>query len=194
MPRGVTPIAATHRLDVQYVTGGLSHKLQLRCGALVLSGAYHLAEQLGGTVLAQTAANYLSNKVATIMPSTCVFQQYILYEYVSGVYHAVEGGAVTATPSAFSDVEPTGQYTLKMSDLSFNPVNFVVLGAGFAAPQHDTPAHVGGVTLALANDLISATSGTIGAWLQGRAGLPMRHYGLYTVSLNRKSRRRLGLA
>jgi hypothetical protein len=194
MPRGVTPIAATHRLDIEYLTGGLTHKLQLRCTAVLLSGVYHLAEQSGSTVLASTAATYLGNKTATIMPSTCVYQQYVLYTYVSGVYHPVESAALTVTPSAFSDIEPTGQWTLKMRDIAFNPVNFVLMGAGFAAPQHATPGSAGGVTLALANDLVSPVDGTIGAWLQGRAGLPMRSFGLYTVSLNRKSRRRLHLA
>jgi hypothetical protein len=194
MPRGVTPIAATHRIDFEYTTGTLLHKVQLRCTAILVAGVYHLVNQSGSTIVALTAANYAGTKIATILPSTCAWGAYTLYQYVSGVYNPLESAAMTVTPSALTDTEPTGQWTLKMRDISFAPVNFVILGAAYAAPQHANPNAIGGVTLALAQDLINAADGHIGSWLQGRAGLPMHSFGLYTVSLNRKSRRRLGLA
>lgn len=196
MPRFVTPLHATHRVRIEYTADGLAHSADYLCSATpaaVTPSGFKFVTFSGTNLEVDTGVQALATVLAAILPTTATIIGYSLQEYAAGSYNPVWANGIAASGGSSAARSVGNRLTLTYKDDLFILVKNVILGVAGGAPQKGSIASLGGVFAAYADALADITPGATGDWLTGRSAQRFRAKLNYVVSLDRKSRRRLGL-
>lgn len=192
-----TPITATHKLALRINVGGLIHVQNLFVDA-VASG-----DSTGFDLVCQASANLalsaaIAMWIAVVQPfyySSITGAGWTLYAWSDPNYVPVSAGTLAFTGSAGSAYVPANEITLFFRDSLQRAAKITFLETSFQTPYKNTdPSALSGAAAALVGSFIGNTAADLGSFVKSRGdGNPDRYISLVSA-LNRRVRRRRGLA
>jgi len=195
MPTMPTPISANGRLTLDYTITGEVHHFRVRVSINNLGGPspYLFDQQLGGTIQGDTATAQMDTLISPFWDPTVSFGQWLLEKYDSGAYIPLDSWVSTAVGSHAAGVVTAEQSTFTFKDVDNQFMKFLMFEQSFVPPARET-SFTSGTLAAFVNDMINPAAGHLGSWVRGRGNeVPFRVVSLVTT-LNRKLRRRRGVA
>lgn len=196
MPRLVTPLVATHRVLVHYQADTLSHTVHYLCSAVpasVTPSGFNFVTGAGAPIEVDAGVQALASFLKAMFDPSALLDTYELQEYVSGAYVPVWAGGIGLAGTTAATRSVANRGTTVFRDGNNILVRDVLLGISALAPQRLPVASLSGPFAAYINELKNGVSGHTGTWLTGRSGTRLAAALNLTISLDRKSRRRLGL-
>jgi FlaG/FlaF family flagellin (archaellin) len=188
----VTPLVPGYRLVIEYFSD-LTHRAQLLVDAHSTGGSYVLDEFGGTTTPVATFAALYAATMKPVFHTTASFTTWILEQYSGGAYIQVDTGSLGVAGTNSTATAIGSQWTFKLIDTDNKQFALRILGLVEGDAFKFGYGQLSGPALTLVNELIDTTSGHMGAVLRGRSGTVQRRFVALTSSLNRKSRRRLGI-
>lgn len=196
-----TTLSATGRITIPYSYSGINHKARFYCrGIQAVGGSFNInsrtldANDIVWTDAAQAAAQCVNNYLGIVAN----IGQAVLEKLIGGLWQAQAYFTVTPIGTTGGQ-QATSQLTIVLRDRLAHPVKVVFLEGKQVPPQHwATPfggdADLDNVVHYLVDTTLSANSPF--AWMVGRSNQYLNDTPFVgaTVSLNRKLRRRRGLA
>lgn len=198
-----TPLAATHRIEFQYVVDGDAHKWRIYVGlggaSTPLAPTVQLRAPLVEQALSLVADGFWDAIAGDYKASTASFGDAILQEYSGGAWlpYAVYTTALVGTSS--SPYIPAGQVTTTMRDSAFHKVRFIALESDGAIGKKTVHIADGSImNTPFGHSLLGTTGGAplgmIWNWARGRSDLYLASPIAMVSDLNDKLRRRRGIA
>ena len=191
----VTPLVAPYRASIFYSCDSQSHRMDLLGDALPGGGGTSGYQwQTADTIPVDTddAVQAFAAVFAAIMPaSNATIDTWTLEQYVAGAYFPVYSNAIGLPGTSSLARSTLNRMTVVFRDHTRLLVRNVALGVSLIAPQHGAAAGAGVFGTYFA-DFVTASGLHVGNWVTGRANQFLDSALKYTVSLDRKSRRRAG--
>jgi hypothetical protein len=191
----VTPLVATGRLVISY-TSDLPHKLQLLCNVINSAGTWKISDDGGVLYDPATIATTYVTFAKPAFSTASTFVGWLLERYSGGAYIEVASGSLGIAGTALNPAGAANQFTFVFRDRNNDIIKNVWLGV----QSQFVPIKLGygdlsGATLAFVNEMMDGSSGGhLGATITGRSGLNAKSFTSLVGALNRKARRRLGVA
>jgi len=129
-----TPSSTSHQHDMIYTCSGFTHRIQLPCNAVNVSGTYYLKRS--SPFLDRLASDCADDFAALWAPwyaNTATMTQYVLQEYNAGSFLPVEQAGMSVAGTDGGTNRPAGQVTVTFRDTEFNS----------RSPRARTQAHNG---------------------------------------------------
>lgn len=195
-----TPLAATYRIHVPYISGGRPHSLRHYC-RLATSGTHPLIHVRSGDtgIDWRDAATRLAGNISNSLPSGASIGTLLLEQLIGLTWVAVDS-ASPGTITFSGTLYPATQATCVLRDTAFKKVRAELLDINYPAPAHwpGVPSGTG------TGGLINWTTGyTVAAaspddpynWMVGRSNSFLQDNPIagLTVDLNDRIRRDAGL-
>jgi hypothetical protein len=194
MPVGPTPISAGFQIDISYTVSTLTHVMQLRCDASDSTGSWLLTQGAQPDIDPADAVAAFVTLVKATYHTGVSFVDWVLQRYSSGAYIPVAGGSLGIAGTSSTVPSQCYQSTFVFRDAAYNLVKWVALEQSVGNNlAHGGYGDMGPAFQAITNDLIDTTDGHAGAWVRGRAGLTLSAFRTFTISPNRRLRRKRGL-
>lgn len=184
-----TPIVPNGLVVLEYAIVGVVHHHRLRCNIQNPSAGSGYVLDLfgGGTIAWEPAVDLAGGVLETFYNASTTFSNWTLYVRSGSNYIPLDTHASGLTGTNAGANEACGQATLTMKDAANKVVKLVLMESSFVPPDKAN-------TNAYMADCINTGSSHVGGWLQGRNGTPPTRQIAIVVTLNRKLRRRRGLA
>lgn len=192
----VTPILPLYRVQINFTADGLPHKQQIYCGATpasVTPSGFNMLTRDSSALETDAAVQAWCVLLEPCLPSAATFQAWELQVFSGGAYLTVFQNAIAAVASGVASRSVASRMTVTMRDTASLRFKNILLGVDLIAPQHGPRSAMGGVYGTLATAMTAPTGNNFGNWAMSRGAHYPNTVVAYTVSLDRKSRRRLGL-
>lgn len=193
----VTPLLAHWKVTIDYTVDALSHKQDLLCTAVAAGGApsgYNFVTFDSTALDVNVGVQAYALLLAAILPaSNGTVDSFTLLELVSGAYLPRYSNAIGVAGTNTNPRSVANRFTAVFRAISGQLVREVVMGVGIDAPRHAGMGGGSGSFVPWWNDFVDNTTTHVGNWAVGRGNVQLVGKTLYTVSLDRKSRRRLNL-
>lgn len=196
---GPVPITATHRLEFEYRAGGLTHKSRILCD-LVASGdvtGYNLSPRSGASAVGASAG---IDRVWTLMAplydaANDSFGQVVGAAYVSGAYVPIFNYSTAVVPTGTGTTYGGTQLTNFFYGVARSRNHFDIFGVQLApADRWDNLSLAPTDVATLVSDFITnAATAAPYNWAVTRGDRNLVSWVGSTLTVNRKSRRRLGI-
>lgn len=188
-----TAYAASGRLNIQYTTDTLVHKMRIPCDITNLTpGATELGlfVPVGGQVVTSSAAQALWNLMRPNFAASVPAASYLLEQNSGGIFTPVESAALTGAGSSVGPVLDCSEVTLTYKDLNNHKLKLVLLESSISNLAH-SPYPVGDAPLdALILYFLTAVNPTDGGnWARSRGDVRIFRFTFFTASLNKRIRR-----
>jgi hypothetical protein len=190
-----TTIVPNGEVQLSYTVASLVHVHRIRCQLNNPAGPspYLLDLQGGGTINWMTAVIQVDVLIQAFFSAATIFGQWVLYERVGTNYIPLSSVASTAVGANAGADQAAGQMTLSFRNANNKLDKFVYMEDSFLAPAKYQSGTFGGANSMIAS-ILDTSAGHIGSWALGRDGTVPTRILANVISLNRKIRRRRGLA
>ena len=193
----VTPLIATHRARIAYTVDLIHHNMDLLCSAVPAGtpSGFRMVTYDATAQDADVLVQALAALLAAILPSAGAgnVDTWTLEQYSGGAYIPVYSNGIGIAGSNATARSAAARATAVYRDLHNYHVRNVVIGIALTAPTRGPIAGAGGAFGAYWNDFVNKTTTHAGNWVTGRDGNAFLTALEYTTSLDRKTRRRMGL-
>lgn len=195
-----TSLSATGRITIAYVYSGFTHKCRgFVRGLAPVGGSYNINSRTldANDIVWTDAASALAGAMSNILTTSHTYAGATLEQWDGTVW--VPRAVSSPTPGlSAGTVYPATQVTVVLRDLNLKKVKIVVMETNEISPQHFVAGTAGDTNFDnfLAPFLSSTATAAPFNWLVGRGNqyLNVAPFVGATVTLNRKLRRRRGLA
>jgi hypothetical protein len=197
-----TPLIASWRIEMQYLITGQSHRVRVYVrDVLPADGSFTITERDSSTTLNWvTAGGSLQDILAGLLPAGTSFGSLLLQQHVGILWQPVSAATHVGIAGS-GTVRSATEITLYMRDSTFKPVKVSILDTNQTAPEHWNGLPTVGQNAVEHGQFIEWTelhtlANAPWMWQVGRSNnyLAVGPIVGITTSLNRKSRRREGLA
>lgn len=195
-----TPLSALGRITWSYSVTGFTHKVRAYCKGIVASGgSFNIDSRTSpGSIVWSDAAVAFKNAITEMMGTAYAAGQLLLEQRSGSIWTVVAAQGVTSDTRSRTSLLAT-ELTSVFRDTGFHKVKLVVLEGVEAPPAHSDDPNAGSAELDLMHKQFLPTYDDPAApylWMVGRSNLFLNTspFVSYTVTLNRKIRRRRGLA
>lgn len=194
------PLTATGRITWNYTVNGQAHKARVFTKApSLVGGAYYLdSRTTPASLIWEDCADKLTDAMTEIMGTGYTAGQAVLEHRVGSLWSTLAVHSIpTVTRSA--NAQPATETTLVLRDTAFHLVKVILLEGLETPPQHSVDPAGGDATMDLLIGAFLPTAPNAEDpynWQVGRSNLFLNTtpFVAFTVTLNRKIRRRRGLA
>lgn len=192
----VTPLEATHRISIQYNTHDQVHDMQVYCNATPTGiGPGHVLTPFSGSpILFTDAADDLGNELRATLLTTDTVDFAVLEEYNNGQYIPVESHTLGVVGTQTASGTPFSRITGTFRDAAFNVVKIVVICDTYFTPSKSPDSALPSPFSTFWESFRTQSAGRAGMWARGRSAGFIYSNTSVVGSLDRKSRRRAGLA
>lgn len=191
---GPKPILANAKIQLSYVSSEpLTHKCNLNVDAAFTGGNWLVTDAAGGTQNWTTCVDQFWALMKPLYSASAAFGLATLFTYSSGIYIPVATHTPVTAVGTGSASLLANQLTLTARDDLYNLDRIQLMGTNTPQPFFEVANLAGGTFGTIIADLENKTAGHVGNWYRSKDNQYINNMLNIVSTVNKKSRRRLGL-